>query len=806
MNPVGLSSAEANQRLQQGLNNRIILKSSRSSIDIFKTHFLSLPNIVLILIMGVLIAVGKPIDALVSGGVVIINIFLATIQEFQAKRKLDQIALLARPHAVVMRDGVEQTIDPEKVVVDDVLVLRSGDQAVVDGTRIMDSSNKRMEMDESLLTGESDLITKQVGDSILSGSFCVVGEGYFVAEKVGMDSFAQKLTVGAREYTHEMTPLQWQVSILVRTVVILAVALSILLALTTLYHHDDFTQSIEDTAVIISLVPQGLLLMVTVSYALGAIRIGGRGAIVQQINAVESLSNVDVICLDKTGTLTTNRILLHGLHPFEGITEADLRQKLGDFIASMGVENRTAEAIHAAVSGTVRPMRSQISFSSSRKWSAGVFNDGMYVLGAPEMLGFTGENALLDSLTHQGLRVLLLAYSTETPVDENLPAALTPLGLVSLSDELRPSVHEVLDGFRAGGIALKLISGDNLTTVTALAYQAGFLLDHDRAISGLDLAQYTALEFAQAVRDHNIFGRITPDQKEKIVEVLRQQGHYVAMMGDGVNDVLSLKKAQVGIAMEDGSQATRSVADIILMGNKFEVLPEAFLEGQRILNAMNDTTRVFLTRTFYLALLIVVVGFMGVEFPLSPRHNYLIATLPVGTPAVFLTLWAKVGVRRKSLLVSLSEFVIPAGFSMTVVTVFIWLLYLTYGGEPTARDIEVGRTVLTVAAIVGGLWIIVLSGYSREDWKGMLPKPDMRRVRLALAMGAIFLVILLLPPAREFFELTPLSPADMGTIVGCMSAWAVILYGLLRFDLLERLLIPNFDPKNGYPKLPSQEG
>ncbi len=807
---LGLSQSDVQERIRQGKVNRTNRQTSRSVADIIKTNLLSIANIILLTIVFILILVGKPGDAFATGGVVVINVFVGTFQEFRAKRKLDQIALLTRPRVSVLREGQEVEIDQAEVVVDDVIVLHAGDQAVVDGKIIEDprenQSTPSVDMDESLLTGESDLIRKFPGDEILSGSFCVVGSSLYVAEKVGDDSFAQKLTSGARQYTQVVTPLQREISIIVRVLVVLAITLSVLLGLAYAYQEKSFADGIEDAAVVISLVPQGLLLMITVAYALGAVRIAAKGALVQQSNAVESISHVDVLCLDKTGTLTTNRILFNAVHPLNNQTEEYGRTSLANYIASTGAANRTAEAVAEALPGQQRTAHSQIPFSSARKWAAASFKEGdapgTFVFGAPEMM----QKALpaeikfddtLNELAEQGLRVLLLAHSTQIiepdsiPEDReaDLPDGLNPVCLVSFSDELRPDVNEVLNNFRKAGIHLRLISGDNPVTVAALARKAGFT-EKDLSISGTELAKMTPSEFTDAVRTHSIFGRITPEQKRAIVDVLQGDDHYVAMMGDGVNDVLSLKRAEVGIAMEDGSQATRSVADIVLLGNKFSALPEAFLEGQRILNGMHDTTRLFLTRTLYTALLIIIAGFVGTDFPLTPRHNFLLTTLPVGIPAFFLAAWAKTGNPKESLITSVTRFVFPVGFSLTVLSTFIWILYLTYG----VATIETGRTVLSTAALIGGLWVIILAEHEREDWyeTHVIRTTDRRRFVLAGAMLLLFAIVMVLPDVRESFELTTMSWADLGTIAASMSVWASAIYLMLRYDILERIMIPGY--------------
>lgn len=803
---LGLSKAEVEEKKRQGLVNQTDQSSSRSLADIIQSNFLSVANVTLLAIVFILLSLGKISEAFATGGVVIVNVFLGAYQEYRAKIKLDQIALLTRPKVRVIREGTEQEIDQAAVVVGDAIVLHAGDQAVVDGRLIVDprsDNNKvRVDMDESLLTGESDLIAKYPDDEILSGSFCVVGKGVFIAEKVGDEAFAQKLTKGARQFTVTQTPLQLQISIVVRLLVVVALALSMLLYLRAAFNDASFAETVEDTAVAVSLIPQGLLLMITVAYAIGALRIAQQGALVQQSNAVESMSHVNVLCLDKTGTLTTNRILYNDVHPLKAGYDAEkVRHLLGDYIAAAGSDNRTAEAIAEAIHGTKYSCVVNIPFSSKRKWAAVSFeNDtyqGTFVLGAPgmmlETIPFSDQ---IKALAQEGLRVLLFAHSPEIirDVPENeepgLPANIEPIALVSLSDELRPGVNDVLDSFREIGIMLKLISGDNPTTVGALARKAGFTED-DKEISGMELAKLNELEFERAVHEYTIFGRITPEQKEAIVDVLRKNERYVAMMGDGVNDVLSLKKAQIGIAMEDGSQATRSVADIVLLGNKFEALPHAFSEGQRILNGMNDVNRLFLTRTFYTVLLIIIAGYIGTDFPFTPLHNLLLTSLPVGIPAFFLTTWARAGQPQDNLISSLTRFVFPAGMSFTFATAFIWILY----NSSNDADFATSQSVLTTAGLVGGLWIVMLA---EQDGGYKIQWQDRRRIGLALSMFVLFLVIMAIPTLREFFDMTTLSWADIGIIAAIMSLWAIALDLIWRFELVGRLLIPNY----GKPSAP----
>lgn len=792
----GLSSAEVAKRKAQGLSNAVPLKSSRPLAIILRENLLSLTNNILFGIIVALVAVGEAADAVVTGGVVLLNVVIGIIQEIRAKQQLDHIALVTRPRTTVLRDGREQGIDPNDVVLGDALVIRPGDQIVVDGQLI---SDKRVDVDESLLTGESDLVPKEKGDALLSGSFCVSGRGVYVAEKVGSDSFAQQLTAEAREYRRVLTPLQCQISVIVRLLVIVALSLAVLLFLSYAIEEKPFKESVESTAVVISLVPQGLLLLITVSYALGAVRIARQGALVQQINAVESLSNVDVLCLDKTGTLTTNHITLRQTVPIN-ITDADLRQRMGDFVASTGRVNRTAEAIIEACPGTVYPTTVDIPFSSQHKWSGASFDgtgsmQGSYILGAPEVLlpyiqGGQELERHIEAWSDVGLRVLMFAHHPETltpPSEDGLPALpdnIEPLGWLTFSDELRPDAREVLDQFKQAGVQLKLISGDNPQTVAALAQLAGISKDVN-VVSGLQLAEMSETQFEASVEHTTVFGRITPDQKRRIVRTLRTQDHYVAMIGDGVNDVLSLKESQMSIAMESGSQAARSVADMVLLGDQFNVLPEAIKEGQRILNGMQDVMRLFLTRTIYAALLIIIAGFIGTEFPFTPRHNAILTSLPVGIPAVLLTLWARSGHPEDNLFAAVGEFVLPAGFSITIVTLVVYLLYLD-------SSLQLQRTVLTTTALSCGLLLIIFAEHTIQEWGSRQPLHfDRQRIILAALLVMLFGVIMAVPPLRDFFELHTMGWKPLLVVAVAVGIWAGVVRLIWRYDVFRRLIWPS---------------
>lgn len=826
----GLSEAEVQARRARGQGNNIKLETSRSYAEILRANLLNLMNIILFSIGGVMVIIGRVGDAVTSAGLIVLNVVIGIYQEIRAKRQLDQIALLTRPQITVLREGIEKTVDPVDLVVGDIIVVRAGDQIVVDGTLIGDG---HIDVDESLLTGESDLIPKSAGANVLSGSFCVNGIAQYEATKVGADSFANQLTANARKYRVVKTPLQREVDFVIRLLMLLALFIGLLMLISTVLSAIPFVRQVQIAAVVAGIVPNGLFTMVVLAYALGAVRIVNQGALVQQTNAVESLSNVTVLCMDKTGTLTANRIQYHSLHPIQGSHET-LEKTLGMFAASASANNKTGEAILNALKGTPQKTVDEVPFSSARKWSALAFSEGMYkgtyVLGALEMLQnhLALDKTALEQVaawSAEGLRVLVFGHnptqaSLHNDAGEPVLPALQPLAVVAFSDELRPRLRETLAGFVENGIRLKVISGDNPATVAALARQAGLPGDL-KYMSGLEIDALDDAALRQRVDEITVFGRITPQQKERLVDALRANGHYVAMIGDGVNDVLSLKKANMGISMQSGSAATRAVADMILLNDSFGALPSAFTEGQRIINGMSDILRLFLSRVLYVALLILAVSVIGIGFPFIPKHVSLLVLLTVGIPTFALAVWARPGTKgRSSILREVLHFVLPAGASIFLfgLAVYIVAFYLNalqlmplnispeeienfqrYAGITydisqketyvLEASLLIAQTALTVFSTFSGLLLIVFVEPPTPFFEGGdRLSGDWRPTLLAGALLLVFFAILLIEPLRRFFEIIPLPPTAYLVISAITILWAFLLRAAWRGEWLERFL------------------
>jgi cation-transporting P-type ATPase E len=833
----GLSEAEVLEQRRKGLGNDAKIQTGRSYADIVRQNVVNLINVILFTIGAVMVAIGRTSDAITSVGLIALNVTIGIYQEVRAKRQLDQIALLMRPKITVIRDSKRGQVMPEELVVGDLIALEPGDQIVVDGTVTGDS---KIEVDESLLTGESDLIPKTKGDSLLSGSFVVSGKVIYEATKVGAESFANKLTANARQFRVVKTPLQRDIDLVIRFLMLLAMFMGFLLLVSAVLNSLPVMRGVQMAAVIAGLVPNGLFFMVIVAYALGALRIVQRGALVQQSNSVESLSNVNVLCMDKTGTLTANKISYHDVRPL-GMDKALVLKMLGDFARSASATNKTSEAIIAGLPGNARKAVDEIPFSSARKWSALAFEDsdmyGVYTIGALEMLQpyFAPDMKLDDKIrdwSDVGLRVLVFAYNATTTKlhdslnQEGLPP-LTPLAILAFSDELRPQLRETLQGFLQAGIELKVISGDNPQTVAALAKQAGFPGDL-RAVSGTELAQMNDAAFDEAAMTATIFGRITPDQKEKLVDALKRRGKYVAMIGDGVNDVLSLKKANLGIAMQSGSAATRGVADMILLNDSFGALPPAFLEGQRIINGMQDILRLFLSRALYVAILIFAAAVIGLGFPFLPKHNTLLTFITVAIPTFMLAVWARPGkLYERSLVTSLAHFVIPSALATLVfgLLVFIGAFYiiaqrldtvtisaeeiqtfrqftginyeLTSEGLLIERALLAAQTSLTVFVTFAGLILVIFVEPPTHWWvAGDRYSGDWKPTLLVIGLMGFFVFMLNVPGVRQFFEMVEMPLNAYIGIAAMVALWTLTLRAAWRGRWLESFLgIPPIRPE-----------
>ena len=801
----GLTEEEATARHARGLGNDARITSGRTYADILRDNLLQPVNILLTAICLVLVALGLYGDAAVTIVLVIVNVVVGLVQEVRAKRSLDRLSVLTRPTASVIRGGVERAVDALQVVLGDLLVVRRGDQLLLDG-KVTEGA---FQADESLLTGESDRIPKHPGAEVLSGSFCVDGEARYVATRVGAQSFANQLTAGARAFRAERTPLQQDVSRILRgmSLLVLVAAIPVLYSIYQEFGYLPAIETARAAAVLVALIPQGLVVMVTVTYALAIVRLAGQKALIQRSNAVESMSRVSVLCLDKTGTLTTPEIEVAEVHPIGDETE--LARWAGAFSVSIGLHNRTSEAIAEHFPGGEKlDVDEEVEFSSELRWSAiavrSTEGPGLLVLGAPEVVGphlVAGDHGAMDTLVRakaeEGLRVVLFCRLEGTPPAlvapgstpetlPTLPSGLAPLGVLVLRERIRPDARPTLARFTEAGVTLKLISGDNPVTVAALARQVGLTLD-GTATSGLDLEHLDDAGLQEAVRNGSVFGRVPPSLKARLVAALRREGEWVAMVGDGVNDILSLKQAHLGIAMQSGSQATRAVADIVLLDDSFSALPEAVLEGQRIVAGMTDSMALFLTRVLYMALTILVTAVAGLAIPVDPKHNTVVALLTVGIPALALAYWARPSRSGFDAVRRILGLVVPPAVALAALGLPL------YWWATSTMVLAEARTTFTTFAVMCGLLLLPLlhppiavsftSAHPAER-----PHADPRPTVLALAMLALYVLCFVVEPASDFFELVPLGAGVFALTAVVAVAWAVVTVVLWRVEAYQRCL------------------
>jgi magnesium-transporting ATPase (P-type) len=759
----GLTEIEARRRLQARRNGPR-RQSSRSYASIVRANTLTIPNGIL-LVFGVLTIVFASWRDALFLGILVSNVAIGSFQEIRSKRALDRLAALVAPDAVVVRDGVDRHVPADEVVAGDLVRLSAGDQVVADGTV---RSAEGLALDESNLTGESEPALRGDGEPVWSGSFVVEGGGLLEATAVGLQSRAERLTATARAFRHPRSPLERANDRLLLWLVALSVPLVIGLTVSVFAHPEKgFARVQALTAGIVNLVPEGLILLISVTAAVSAFKIAQRGVLAQQLNAIESLASVDVVCTDKTGTLTEPTLRVVGLIPAAGTEETVLARGLATYAASSPSRNLTLQAIADARLADVVPERvvAQVPFSSRRRWSALDLGDERLVLGAPER--FAGADAAVVDRAREeasaGRRVLALARSdsklSRDGSQPKFPDDVRPLGLVVLAERLRPNTAETVAFFVAQGVAPKVLSGDAPATVGAIAQDAG-IPGSAPALDGEALPPEPAA-LREAILAAPAVGRISPEGKRAVVAALADAGRYVAMVGDGVNDVPAMKEARLAIAQGSGTQMARSVADLVLVRDDFAAVPGMVAEGRQILRNIQRVARLFITKAVFTALVGVAVAIPTGTFPLLPRQFTIASTVTIGIPAFLLALAPSSGSWRPDrFLQAVARFAIPAGVAIGV-GIIVGHLLARYG---FGLNLTRSRTVATGIVVVCGLAVVM-----RLEAEG-----GRRRVAVAglcAVMALLFAVALIVPFLRHFYELaTPNGDAvaawALGTVLG----------------------------------------
>jgi len=689
------------------------------------------------------------------GLVIIANSGIGIIQEWRAKRTLDRLTIVGQARPTVRRDGTSAEVVPTDVVLGDVIELGSGDQIVVDG-EVLEGQN--LEVDESLLTGESDPVHKLPGDELLSGSFVSAGSGAYRATKVGADAYAAKLASEASKFTLVRSELRGGIDQILKVITYLLIPAGAITIYNQLFtSNNGWSDSlIGMVAALVPMVPEGLVLMTSIAFAVGVVRLGQRNCLVQELPAIEGLARVDVVCADKTGTLTDNAMILSDVAAVDDTVDIDrARIALAALVHAEDRPNASMQAILDALtddpgwtSETVMP------FSSAKKWSGITFADhGTWVMGASDVLLDPADPVArrAEEIGGQGLRVMLLAHGADAPVDApDVISRLTPQALVVLEQKVRPDARPTLEYFGEQQVGVKVISGDNAVSVGAVAASLGLRGGEDAVDARTLPEDQEAL--ADVLAEHTTFGRVRPDQKRAMVGALQSRGHTVAMTGDGVNDVLALKDADIGVAMGAGSPATRSVAQIVLLDNKFATLPHVVGEGRRVIGNIERVANLFLTKTVYSVLLAFAIGVIGIAshfldaeplpYPFLPRHVTVAGWFTIGIPAFVLSLAPNNERARTGFVRRVLRLAIPSGLAVGIATLVCYLIVYPGAGMSETEKVQVSTTAL-ITLITAALWVLVVVARPYRWWKIVL---------LVLSAGA-YVVIFSWAWLRELLQI-----------------------------------------------------
>ena len=759
----GLTEAEARRLLKQRGPSRPP-QTSRSYASIVRGNVFTVFNLIIAVFGALTLAFGDWRDSLFLG-ILVVNSGIGIVQEVRAKRALDRLALLVAPSAHAVRDGHVRDIAVAEVVVGDLLQATSGDQVVADGEV---TRSDGLLVDESILTGESRSVARAPGEELRSGSFVVEGGGRFTVTAVGEGSYAERVVGAAREFRQRRSPLQLAINRLLYILVAFVVVLGGLLGFSLWHRQASINDAVStSTAGVVTMIPEGLIALVSLTYAVASVRMARRGVLAQQLNAIESLASVTMICLDKTGTLTESSLHVVDVIPAAGVEREQADSLLARYAASTPNRNLTLAAIARDRPGDGVEPEAQVPFSSGRRWGGLRLEGTSYVLGAPELFDLGPLAEIARDRQDDGRRVLAFASSPGDLPDEVADGELPPPGtvicLVVLGEELRAETRETIAFLRSQGIGLKVLSGDNPATVAAVARDAGIPVD--RVAEGSEVPE-DAAALRAFVEATSVVGRISPEGKRRVVLELHRAGHHVAMVGDGVNDAPALKAADLAIAQGPGAQIAKSVADLVLVRGDFAAVPALVDAGRQALRNLQRVARLYVTKSALAAFLILLIGITSTAYPLLPRHFTIAGALTIGIPSFFLALapstgaWTTAGFARET-----GRFAVPAGFIIGVGLLSAYLFSL----HDLDLPVESARTVATSVLVIAGLYLIMVleaGGWRRDAIVGLL----------CIALGSIYVLALAFPPTRSFFELAPVSWKLAAASLGGAAVSIVFLY------------------------------
>jgi cation-transporting P-type ATPase E len=749
INVTGLTDAEVAQRVAEGKSNDVPTRAARSISEIVRGNVFTRINAILGVLFLIVLSTGSVING-AFGLLIIANSAIGIIQEIRAKQTLDKLAIVGQAKPTVRRESGSRAVLPSEVVLDDVIELGPGDQIVVDG-EIIEESN--LEVDESLLTGEADPIVKGVGETVMSGSFVVAGSGAYRATKVGHEAYAAKLAEEASKFTLVKSELRNGINKILQFITYLLVPAGLLTIYTQLFttRADWHDAVLRMVGALVPMVPEGLVLMTSLAFAVGVVRLGRRQCLVNELPAIEGLARVDVVCADKTGTLTENGMRVSDL---KTLTKDDVAEVLAQLAADDARPNASMLAIAEAYK--MPPgwtATATAPFKSATKWSGASYGEhGNWVIGAPDVLLDSGSPVAeeAEQIGARGLRVLLVGSSDLAVDAPRAPGTVTPVALVVLEQRIRPDAGETLDYFASQQVSVKVISGDNAVSVGAVAAKLGL---HGETMDARELP-HEPEQLADALEDYTTFGRVRPDQKRAMVHALQSRGHTVAMTGDGVNDVLALKDADIGVAMGSGSSASRAVAQIVLLDNKFATLPYVVGEGRRVIGNIERVSNLFLTKTVYSVLLAVLVGLAGLSskwfgtdpllFPFQPIHVTIAAWFTIGIPAFILSLAPNNERAHSGFVRRVMTAALPSGLVVGTAT-FVSYLVAYHGRTAAPVEQTQASTAALITLLVSSLWVLSVVARPYEWW----------RVALVAFSALAYVLIFCLPLAQRLFMLDP---------------------------------------------------
>ena len=773
---LGLTTAQASDFLEQGLGNEMVESNAKSTGQIIRENTLTFFNLVFVVLAALLVLAGDFKDMMFLG-IAAVNSIIGIVQQLRSRATLDKLSLISESRVKVVRDGQLGTVPVHKLVREDIVELGAGDQIPADGPVM----SGQVTVNEALITGEADPITKDVGDELLSGSFVVSGKCRARLDRVGKSSYAARLSLEAKsDQGVGRSEMMKSLDRLIRFIGFALIPIGAALFYNELVVQESaFSDAVPAVvAALIGMIPEGLYLLTSVALAVSVMRLAQRQTLVHELSAVETLAHVDVLCVDKTGTITQPEMTVREVVPLdeERCSAAKVEEIFNAYYRAIDADNDTARAMAERFNkSSVWQVERTIPFTSANKWSAVIFKSyGAYVVGAPEFImgaRYADLQHMVAPYQEQGCRVLLLAKCANAPtMDGGLTGAVEPLALAVINNPIREEAPQTFQYFAQQGVTVKVISGDNPSTVSSVAVQAG-IAGADRFVDAATLKE--PADYARAVREYNVFGRVTPDQKRKLVKALQKAGHTVAMTGDGVNDVLALKDADCGIAMASGSEAACQVAQVVLLDSNFASMPEVVQEGRRVINNIQRAAALYLVKNIMSLFLSIINLFAGFPYPFIPIQLTLISALTIGAPSFVLALEPNHEIVKGRFMTNVLRRALPGGLANIVLMIFIELFTLAFDFERVTLS-----TLATV--IMGEVGLLVLYYISRPlDWK---------RWTLLGAMAAAFATAVL--GFGGLFELTALDfQAGLVIVVFLMLTPSVIFVFERGVDLMEVLAI-----------------